>query len=212
MTIATFFHLSLMLLLSLNARGLRREEKVNAVIFQSHFDILCLQETKWGISQEKEMSHKWKGKMFSSTSSTQAGGVAIFMREGLFNNCHLIHKDQQGKFIIIDFFYNNISCRLINIHAPNIDTHRKRFFIGLRQWIVTNCIIIGDFNITLTKSDISNNCTFSEDYSRNTLFDITQNSLVDIWRFFHPGKKQFTRKQNWLSNIYILMDQPQEPK
>uniref|UniRef100_A0A3B3U0J3 Endonuclease/exonuclease/phosphatase domain-containing protein n=1 Tax=Poecilia latipinna TaxID=48699 RepID=A0A3B3U0J3_9TELE len=139
----------------------------------------------WDISQEKEMSHKWKGKMFSSTSSTQAGGVAIFMREGLFNNCHLIHKDQQGKFIIIDFFYNNKSCRLINIHAPNIDTHRKRFFIGLRQWIVTNCIIIGDFNITLTKSDISNNCTFSEDYSRNTLFDIiTQNSLRFVHMFF----------------------------
>uniref|UniRef100_A0A3B5QCH1 Endonuclease/exonuclease/phosphatase domain-containing protein n=1 Tax=Xiphophorus maculatus TaxID=8083 RepID=A0A3B5QCH1_XIPMA len=140
--------------------------------------------------------------MFSSTSSTQAGGVAIFMREGLFNNCHLIHKDKQGKLIIIDFFYNNKSCRLINIHAPNIDTHRKKFFIGLRQWIVTNCIIIGDFNITLTKSDISNNCTFSEDYSRNTLFDIiTQNSLIDIWRLFHPGKKQFTRKQVILGKL-----------
>uniref|UniRef100_A0A3B3U0H7 Endonuclease/exonuclease/phosphatase domain-containing protein n=1 Tax=Poecilia latipinna TaxID=48699 RepID=A0A3B3U0H7_9TELE len=123
-------------------------------------------------------------------------------RDGLFNNCHLVHRDQQGKFMIIDFFYNNISCRLINIHAPNIDTHRKRFFLGLRQWIVTNCIIIGDFNITLTKSDISNNCTFSEDYSRNTLFDIiTQNSLVDIWRLFHPGKKQFTRKQVILGKL-----------
>uniref|UniRef100_A0A3B3U1J4 Uncharacterized protein n=1 Tax=Poecilia latipinna TaxID=48699 RepID=A0A3B3U1J4_9TELE len=113
-----------------------------------------------------------------------------------------MERENQGKFIIIDFFYNNISCRLINIHAPNIGTHRKRFFLGLRQWIVTNCIIIGDFKRTLTKSDISNNCTFSEDYSRNTLFDIiTQNSLVDIWRLFHPGKKQFTRKQVILGKL-----------
>uniref|UniRef100_A0A3B3TZ47 exodeoxyribonuclease III n=1 Tax=Poecilia latipinna TaxID=48699 RepID=A0A3B3TZ47_9TELE len=119
-----------MLLLSLNARGLCREEKVNAVIFQSHCDILCLQETKWDILKEKEMSQKWKGKMFSAISSTQAGGVAIFVREGLFNNCHLVHRDQQGKFIIIDFFYNNISCRLINIHAPNRHTGKDR----LQQW------------------------------------------------------------------------------
>uniref|UniRef100_A0A3B5M3J5 Endonuclease/exonuclease/phosphatase domain-containing protein n=1 Tax=Xiphophorus couchianus TaxID=32473 RepID=A0A3B5M3J5_9TELE len=95
-----------------------------------------------------------------------------------------------------------VSGVLINIHAPNIDTHRKNFFIGLRKWIVTNCIIIGDFNITLTKSDISNNCTFSEDYSRNALFDIiAQNSLIDIWRLFHPGKKQFTRKQVILGKL-----------
>uniref|UniRef100_A0A3P9PC75 Endonuclease/exonuclease/phosphatase domain-containing protein n=1 Tax=Poecilia reticulata TaxID=8081 RepID=A0A3P9PC75_POERE len=123
--------------------------------------------------------------MFSSVSGTQAGGVAIFIWEGLFNNCHLVHKDQQGKFIIIDVFYNNISY-----------AHRKKFFLGLRKWLVNNCIILGDFNITLTKSDISNNCTFSEDYSKNPLFDvITQNSLIDIWRLFHPGQKKFTRKQ-----------------
>uniref|UniRef100_A0A3Q2PW83 Endonuclease/exonuclease/phosphatase domain-containing protein n=1 Tax=Fundulus heteroclitus TaxID=8078 RepID=A0A3Q2PW83_FUNHE len=119
-----------------------------------------------------------------------------FWDSRLCRDTKLISKDKEGKYIIIDFFKNNTYSRLINIHAPNIEIQRKQFFKNIRKWITHHCIIIGDFNVTLTKTDISNNCVFSEDSSRNALFDlISNNGLIDLWRLFNTTKKQFTRKQ-----------------
>uniref|UniRef100_A0A3Q2NS91 Endonuclease/exonuclease/phosphatase domain-containing protein n=1 Tax=Fundulus heteroclitus TaxID=8078 RepID=A0A3Q2NS91_FUNHE len=95
--------------------------------------------------------------MFSSTSDSCAGGVAIFLREGVCQDTKLISKDKEGKCIIINFFKNNKYNRLINIHAPNNEIQRKQFFKNIRKWITHHCIIIGDFNVSLTKTDISNN-------------------------------------------------------
>jgi len=191
-----------MLLLSLNARGLRKEEKTSAVIFQSHFDILCVQETKWDCIKEAEIASKWEGEMFSSISSNTSGGVAVFLKKGLFHRSQLVHKDKEGKIIVIDFCKDNKKYRLINIHAPNIVSQRKQFFYDLRKLITINCIIIGDFNVFLTKADISSNCIFPEDTSRSIVFDIiSNNSFVDLWRLFHPGKRQFTRKQIVLGSL-----------
>uniref|UniRef100_A0A3Q2CYF9 Endonuclease/exonuclease/phosphatase domain-containing protein n=1 Tax=Cyprinodon variegatus TaxID=28743 RepID=A0A3Q2CYF9_CYPVA len=107
-----------------------------------------------------------------------------------------------GKLIVIDFRYNNVNYRLINVHAPNLETQRKRFFENIRKWITHSTILIGDFNVTLTIIDISSNCVFSEDPSRNELFKLIRNNdLIDYGDCLTPEKKQYTRKQTVLGKL-----------
>lgn len=57
-------------------------------------------------------------------------------------------------------------------------------------------VIIGDFNTTLSKHDISVNNTYRADISRNILLSIIKNNnLIDIWHTLNPRKRQFSHRQ-----------------
>lgn len=55
------------------------------------------------------------------------GGVAIYFREEKAKNCSLVHKDKEGKLIIVDFTHDSQTFRLFNIHAPYIETGKVFF-------------------------------------------------------------------------------------
>ena len=98
--------------------------------------------------------------------------------------------------LVVDCVYEGRELRIINLYAPNGEKERRGFLAGLNVWCNPNCMIVGDFNVILTRSDLSRNNTFKGDSTRRTLRDLMENyQLVDIWRVLHPWKRVFSRRQ-----------------
>uniref|UniRef100_A0A3Q1C157 Endonuclease/exonuclease/phosphatase domain-containing protein n=1 Tax=Amphiprion ocellaris TaxID=80972 RepID=A0A3Q1C157_AMPOC len=109
-----------------------------------------------------------------------------------------IGKDQDGRLMITEFNYNNETYRVIHVHCPNIGGERKTFVRELNKWCVntTNCFIIGDFNMCLSKLDRTNENKYKKDSSRTELINLMeQNNLIDKRRSLNPNNKQFSRQQ-----------------
>uniref|UniRef100_A0A3P8SXP8 exodeoxyribonuclease III n=1 Tax=Amphiprion percula TaxID=161767 RepID=A0A3P8SXP8_AMPPE len=187
-------------LISFNACGLRTEVKRADVLKEGRGKIMCLQETKWDEGLVEKVQKEWKGGIYTSNGTGTARGVAILVPEQLKETVKLIYKEKAGRIIIIDFQHNNENYRLINIHCPNIEGERKDFVRGLNKWVTnkTNCLIVGDFNICLTRLDSAKNNTYKNDTSRTELNKLMErNNLIDIWRNLNPFKLQYS--STWYS-------------
>lgn len=56
--------------------------------------------------------------------------------------------------------------------------------------------MIGDFNVVLSKKDLSAQNVYKEDASRQIIYNImNDNNLIDIWRIINPHKKIYSRQQ-----------------
>uniref|UniRef100_A0A3P8SUV7 exodeoxyribonuclease III n=1 Tax=Amphiprion percula TaxID=161767 RepID=A0A3P8SUV7_AMPPE len=188
-------------LISFNACGLRTEVKRADVLKEGRGKIMCLQETKWDEGLVEKVQKEWKGGIYTSNGTGTARGVAILVPEQLKETVKLIYKEKAGRIIIIDFQHNNENYRLINIHCPNIEGERKDFVRGLNKWVTnkTNCLIVGDFNICLTRLDSAKNNTYKNDTSRTELNKLMErNNLIDIWRNLNPFKLQYSRQQGFV--------------
>lgn len=192
----------LMHILSLNVRGLRSREKIESLFTSIQCDILCLQETKWDNNNYQQAQSCWKGPSFFSEGPPASAGVAIFSREGACRDVKLVHRDKAGRLLVIDIDTGKFQLRIINVYASNRETERKIFFKELATWCSQECMFVGDFNVALTKSDISINNVFKEDGSRAVLFKTIQdNNLMDVWRVLHPNKRGFSRRQLVLGKL-----------
>uniref|UniRef100_A0A3B4ZW44 Endonuclease/exonuclease/phosphatase domain-containing protein n=1 Tax=Stegastes partitus TaxID=144197 RepID=A0A3B4ZW44_9TELE len=98
----------------------------------------------------------------------------------------------QMKFF--ESFWASVSVHILQ----NVKTDRKIFIESLGKWCVNaeKYVIIGDFNVCLSKLDKAKENTYKEDSSRTKLFELmNQNNLIDIWRNLNPLKKIYSRKQ-----------------
>uniref|UniRef100_A0A3P8SXA9 Endonuclease/exonuclease/phosphatase domain-containing protein n=1 Tax=Amphiprion percula TaxID=161767 RepID=A0A3P8SXA9_AMPPE len=165
----------------------------------------------WDEGLVEKVQKEWKGGIYTSNGTGTARGVAILVPEQLKETVKLIYKEKAGRIIIIDFQHNNENYRLINIHCPNIEGERKDFVRGLNKWVTnkTNCLIVGDFNICLTRLDSAKNNTYKNDTSRTELNKLMErNNLIDIWRNLNPFKLQYSRQQSVTSSFAILQSGP----
>ncbi len=60
------------------------------------------------------------------------------------------------------------------MYAPNNEQCRKELFVEFKKWCSNNCIVVGDFNVTLSNLDVSSN-----------------NVFMDV----HPGERGYSRRQ-----------------
>ena len=184
-----------LVIFSLNANGLRTEYKRNAIL-DMRADILCLQETRWDDNLFNISRKQWKGQIYFSEGTPRARGVAICFNSAKITGINLVHRDLEGRLLVVDCVHEGRELRIINLHAPNGEKERRVFLAGLNVWCNSNCMIVGDFNVILTQSDLSSNNTFKGDSTRRTLRDLMENNqLVDIWRVLHPWKRVFSRRQ-----------------
>ena len=184
-----------LVIFSLNANGLRTEYKRNAIL-DIRADILCLQETRWDDNLLNMSRKQWKGQIYVSEGTPRARGVAICFNSSKITGINLVHRDLEGRLLVVDCVYEGRELRIINLYAPNGEKERRVFLAGLNVWCNPNCMIVGDFNVILTRSDLSRNNTFKGDSTRRTLRDLMENyQLVDIWRVLHPWKRVFSRRQ-----------------
>ena len=180
--------------LSVNVRGLNTKEK-RLKLFNwlkySKTDIVFLQETHFTEENESLYNFSWYGKIIHCFSdSTFSRGVSILTKNGLDINILNTHRSNDGRKLLINVKLNDVEFTLVNIYAPNNETHRIQFFKRLRSFInnysniSSKIILCGDFNCKI------DNCT---DKSSKILNDvITQLNLIDLWASKYDKNNGFT--------------------
>lgn len=93
-------------------------------------------------------------------------------------NSKCIYRANDGKCIIIEVLVNDDIFRFINIHAPNVEDDRKKFFMDLNWWINNKTIIIGDFNVVLSSRDSSKNNSELRTVLKNIM---SGSNLINAW-------------------------------
>ena len=184
-------------LISFNVNGLRDIKKLENILFLCGAPILCIQETHWDSVWEQRCQALWpKFSFFSSYGQYNARGVCVIVRDGFNIDATHVARDKDGRWIKIGFLYNNVSYKLLNIYAPNVEGDRTVFFSNLIN-IGHDCdIIMGDFNVKLTVLDVAENVPLKNDTSRATLMHFMhQNDYCDLWRSIYPTAREFSRIQ-----------------
>lgn len=172
-------------------------------------DVCFLQETHSTKEREKIWASEWGGQIFFANGSSGSRGVAILFSRSLSPDVHLIHRDPEGRFILMHAYFDGWPATLINIYAPTADQPENQIrLLGNLEELLhnldsVNLILGGDLNCCLDPfSDRYDQGADSESVAcsppspsraRLTLkVFIEEFSLYDAWRLMHPHAKQFT--------------------
>ena len=192
-----FFLLALMTTVtSVNVNGLRDRGKLRSLLNIYRSDILCIQETNWDDVKVIEVKEVWGGEIYYNNGAKNARGVAIMIKKHRVDEIKEIYKDRTGRIIVIEFKYQNVLFRLINIYVPNIEIDKRIIIEELKGLVIGRCIIVGDFNTKCSRLDIGQGVVFRWEKSRESLLDMMKDkNLVDVWRNENPERREFTRRQ-----------------
>ena len=92
--------------------------------------------------------------------------------------------------------HNKNTYKLINIYAPNVEEMRKDFFKDLEVLCTGGCMMVGDYNVKLSRLDYSNDVKYRYDGSRDFFKSImAEHKMVDIWREENEDSKGFSQRQ-----------------
>jgi len=181
---------------SININGLRDKMKMKKLLLTFRSDIICIQETNWEEDKVKEMREEWSGDIYYNNGARNARGVAILIKKDSVENIKEVYKDQRGRILIVEFRYEDVDFRLIDIYVPNIELDRREILEELKGLIVGKCIIVGDINIKCSRLDVGKGVKFRWEKSRGMLMDIIRDEgLIDVWRYENPEKREFSRRQ-----------------
>ena len=184
---------------TINVRGISNNFKRRKIFHYCHlkeFQIVYLQETHSVKNKEKMWRAQAGYKMYFSHGKSNARGVCIMINKKLPIKVVHIHKDDDGRILILDVEYESMSLSLVNIYAPNEDA--PSFFAKVIQMMNNvgnfNLIIGGDFNFVLDlKKDKSGGRPNTHTKSVRIFSEfLHSNSIIDVWRVQHPNVRNFT--------------------
>ena len=139
---------------SANCQGLRDLTKRTDVLNyleSSGSNIICLQETHWVDKDIKCIKNIWRGDCFINGANTNSRGVAILIKPNFEYKIAKVASNKEGNLIILDMILSDISFRLINAYAPNVDS--PKYFAEIETHIIEtemeHVILCGDLNLTL---------------------------------------------------------------
>lgn len=118
----------------------------------------------------------------------------------------LIATDPEGRWVKLSIQHkllkDSAKFILLCVYAPNSETDRVAFFSQQLEHIIQDCdMIIGDFNVKLSRLDYHKDSNFKYDGSRSVLLNIMDKfDLCDLWRTINPGGREFTRLQ-WVKGV-----------
>ena len=143
------------------------------------------------------VSEEWGGRSIFNSFTSQARGVAIFVKKN--NPAKIIDQfhDREGNILAIFIEYEGKKMLLEVLYGPNQDSpsfYSELVFKKIQDWEPDFSIFAGDFNVVLDpKIDTKNYIHVNNQQAMEALNDqIEQNNLVDIWRNLNPTKKTFT--------------------
>ena len=121
---------------SANVQGIR--DKLKRVDVLSYLlvdsNILCLQDTHLTPSDVNSLLSQFPDhEILVSGSKTNSRGVAIFLKKNFEYKIKYLNIDQSGNLILLDLQLGEISLRLLNVYAPNIDN--PNFFMKIREYM-----------------------------------------------------------------------------
>ena len=144
----------------------------------------------------------WK-QIFQANGQEKKAGVAILISDKIDFQRRAMKRDPEGHFIILKGRIHQEDINIVNIYAPNIGAPKyiKKILEDFKIDIDRNTIIVGDFNVPLSKMDRSSRQNIKKDIvSHNNIPE--EMDLIDIYRPF------ITKKQNTHSiQVYMELSQ-----
>ena len=119
--------------MSANCQGLGDNIKCVDVLNyldQLQCDITCLQDTHWIEKDIKKIKNLWPGEVLLSGYKRNSRGVAILLKKTFEFTVMDTYSDNSGNLLVIDLKTREMSIKIINIYAPNVDSPSffKRIF------------------------------------------------------------------------------------
>ena len=104
-----------------------------------------------------------------------------------------IRRDGEGNFILITGTIHQEEVSILNIYAPNIKApmYVKGKLLKLKADIKPHTLIVGDFNTPFSPKDRSIRQKPNREI-RELMEVMNQMDLTDIYRTFHPNRKEYT--------------------
>ena len=128
---------------TLNVRGLRDHFKRRTLfkwLIELKLDIIFLQETHVTENFIATFNKDWPGKVYHCCSdSAHSKGVAILIKNTVDFSFINMHKDNDGRKIILNCDIENNSFSLVCAYAPNDGKTRLEFLKRLGKWIKQYC-------------------------------------------------------------------------
>ena len=200
-------------LFSQNVRGLSDSSKRRKIFHwlnDKDVNVILLQETHSTKETEHLWRSEWGGSILFSHGKSNARGVCILLKNNINYNLINTISDDEGRYLILDIEFGDVKMSLTNVYGPNTDS--ATFFISLIENIEKiendNRIIGGDFNFVLDieidkKGGINKTNVHAQTVVQTY---IEETELVDIWRFHHPEKKQYTWNRKKPSIVQCRLD------
>ena len=194
-------------LLSLNVRGLRNREKRRSIfsyLKNQKAGVYLLQETFSNHNDEKIWSAEWGGQIFFSHGSDHSKGVCVLIKPNCVLSAEALEIDLNGRFIILRLKTGENALYVINVYAPTDKSEQIDFIDFLSKKVISltdisNLVIAGDWNTTLSAMDKQGGLPWKESRYRNSLmYFMKEANLVDIYRIFHPKNRSFTYESKTL--------------
>jgi exonuclease III len=128
----------------------------------------------------------------SNGPQKQVGG-AILISDKVDFKLTLIKHDKEGHSILITGEIHPKEITIINLYASNISASNfiKHTLKDIKEYIDSNTVIVGDFNIPLSPTDRSHKQKINKEILELN-HTIDQMDLADIYRIFHPTYANYT--------------------
>lgn len=185
---------------TLNARGLRTKNKRQMVfkwLNDKKYDIIMLQETYCTRDFERHFNRTWNGPVYHSvTDSFHSRGVSILIKKSLNLTICDIHKDNEGRLLLLNGKLNDQSITLVSAYAPNMLSARVDFLKQMGRFIERyssddNFLILGgDLNTIDDKRDRSSGIV--ENCSQHFTAFKTFVTVKDVWRENHRNEVEYS--------------------
>lgn len=118
-------NMSSLKVVSYNVKGLHSPMKRKEILNQLkkyNCQIAYLQETHLSDSEHDKLKKSWADKVYySSHQSGRKRGVAILIHRQINFTQLTIHKDPEGRYILVNGVIDGVKVSLFNIYAPNED-------------------------------------------------------------------------------------------
>ena len=145
---------------------------------------------------------EWEGRCVFNSYSSQARGIAIFIKKS--NPAVIMDKfsDKEGNILALLLNYEGKRILLESIYGPNQDNpnfFRDEVFKKIENWMPEFSIFAGDYNVALDQfKDTKNYLNINNPQARDALKDqIEEHNLIDIWRHNNPDGRVYSwRKYN----------------
>ena len=157
--------------------------------------IVC--DTRICKSIENTVREEWGGTCIFNSFSSQARGVAIFLKKDSIAKVVDKFADVDGHILAILVDFQEKRILIEGLYGPNTDSplfYSETAFKKIADWQPEYSIFAGDFNLVLNPDiDLKNYLHVNNPQSVQALKNQIQNyNLVDIWRELHPDEKKYT--------------------
>ena len=177
-----------------------KQRKILTFLAKKNADFIIVTDSRISKNIEQSVSEEWEGKCIFNSFSSQARGIALFIKKNNTSKIEDTFRDENGNILAILLIYEEKRILLEGIYGPNNDSpafYESEVFRKIEEWEPSFSIFVGDWNVALDpKIDTKNYLNDNNPLARRAILDkIQEHNLVDIFRELYPDYKTFSWQQ-----------------